>query len=328
MRKLLATLLLTLVIVACGTDGNSFKIDGRLLNLNQGEFYVYSPDGVIEGVDTIFVVAGRFNYKTQCEGSGTLVIVFPNFSEQPVFAQAGRSVKLSGDVSHLRELKVTGTKDNKLMNTFRMETKDASPEETLEIAKRFVEEHASSVVAIYIVNKYFIRTASPDYPTALELLETVLKAQPTNGLLAQNVNRLRNRANMALGESLPKFEAVTVDGDTVSEKNFMKGDAVVYLWASYEYGGCEVQRTLARYTEGVERLGVCVDEWMKDCKKVMERDKIETDVVCDTMGFDSPLVELLSFATIPDNIIVEDGKIVDRGLTAQELRERFKKKEK
>ncbi len=328
MGKLLATLLLTLVIVACGSDGNSFKIDGRLLNLNQGEFYVYSPDGVIEGVDTIFVVAGRFNYKTPCEGSGTLVIVFPNFSEQPVFAQAGKSVKLSGDVSHLRELKVTGTKDNKLMNAFRAETKDASEEETKEIAKRFVQEHANSVVAIYLVNKYFIRAASPDYPTALSLFETIMEAQPKNGLLAQSVNRLRNRANTAMGCSLPKFEAVTVSGDTMTERSLTKGDAVVYLWASYEYGGCEVQRTLARQTEGVDMLGVCVDEWMKDCRKVLDRDKIETAVVCDTMGFASPLVELLSFSTMPDNLILENGKIVARGLTAQEIKERYAKKKK
>ncbi len=328
MRKLFPTLLLTLVFVACGTDGNSFKIDGRLLNMNQGEFYVYSPDGVMEGVDTIFVVAGRFNYKTQCEQSGTLVIVFPNFSEQPVFAQSGKSVKLSGDVSHLKELKVKGTKDNDLMNTFRAETKDLSPEQTLEKAKTFVEQHASSVVAIYIANKYFIRTSSPDYPTALRLLEKVLEAQPTNGLLAQSVNRLRNRANVAKGKQVPKFSTVTVTGDTISDRLFTKGDGVVYLWASYEYSGCEMQRTLERQVEGVSLLGVCVDESMKDCKKVMERDKIESSVVCDTMGFDSPLVELFSFATIPDNLILADGKIVDRGLSAQELRERFPKKKK
>ena len=46
--KTITHALFTLIAVAaiatlasCGTDGNHFKIDGRLLNLNQGEFYVY-----------------------------------------------------------------------------------------------------------------------------------------------------------------------------------------------------------------------------------------------------------------------------------------------
>ena len=39
---------LTLIMVSCGTDSKHFKLEGRLLNLNQGEFYVYSPDGGIE----------------------------------------------------------------------------------------------------------------------------------------------------------------------------------------------------------------------------------------------------------------------------------------
>ena len=30
-----------------------FKIDGRLLHINQGELFVYSPEGVIAGLDTI-----------------------------------------------------------------------------------------------------------------------------------------------------------------------------------------------------------------------------------------------------------------------------------
>ena len=38
---------LTLIMVSCGTDSKHFKLEGRLLNLNQGEFYVYSPDGGI-----------------------------------------------------------------------------------------------------------------------------------------------------------------------------------------------------------------------------------------------------------------------------------------
>ena len=97
MKKFSLLILLTLVLVACGTDGHHFEVEGKLTNLNQGEFYVYSPDNVIEGTDTIKVQGGRFSYEIPCEKEGVLIVVFPNFSEQPIFAQPGTSVDIKGD---------------------------------------------------------------------------------------------------------------------------------------------------------------------------------------------------------------------------------------
>ena len=47
------------------------------------------------------------------------MLVFPNFSEQPIFAKPGETVDIKADTSHLKELEATGTKDNELMNDFR-----------------------------------------------------------------------------------------------------------------------------------------------------------------------------------------------------------------
>lgn len=114
-------------------------MDGRLLNLNQGEFYVYSPDGVFDGIDTIKVEGGRFTFETQCKESGTLVIVFPNFSEVPVFAEPGKSVSVKGDASHLKEIEIEGTKENELMTAFRQQLVKASPPEEMSYAENFVK---------------------------------------------------------------------------------------------------------------------------------------------------------------------------------------------
>ena len=45
MKRIYLLLLLTLILVSCGTDGSHFKIEGRLLNLNQGEFIYTVPMG-------------------------------------------------------------------------------------------------------------------------------------------------------------------------------------------------------------------------------------------------------------------------------------------
>jgi len=92
MKKFSLLILLTLVLVACGTDGHHFEVEGKLTNLNQGEFYVYSPDNVIEGTDTIKVQGGRFSYEIPCEKEGVLIVVFPNFSTARFLWTVGNSM--------------------------------------------------------------------------------------------------------------------------------------------------------------------------------------------------------------------------------------------
>ena len=71
-------LFITLVLTSCGVSGGHFKFEGKFLNMNQGEFYVYSPDGGFEGVDTIKVEGGRFTFETECKEDFTIMLVFPN----------------------------------------------------------------------------------------------------------------------------------------------------------------------------------------------------------------------------------------------------------
>ena len=144
MKKLTSLLLLTLVSVPCGTSSDRFKIEGRFLNLNQGELYVYSNDGGISGVDTIKVNGGRFTYETACTRPSVLMLVFPNFSEQPVFAEPGKSVSISADASHLKQMEVKGTKDNELMTQFRERCLQATPPETKKYAEEFISDKPDS----------------------------------------------------------------------------------------------------------------------------------------------------------------------------------------
>ena len=176
MKHFFYAFIIAMTLASCGTDSRHFKIDGRLLNINQGEFYVYSPDGALPGLDTVKVQAGRFTKEIACDRPTTLMLVFPNFTEQPIFAQPGKTVDVKGDAYHLKELTVEGTKDNKLMNSFRRQTANASPPEALKYARQFILDHPESPVSVWMVRRYFIATPSPDYAAARSLIATMLKA--------------------------------------------------------------------------------------------------------------------------------------------------------
>ena len=83
MKQIVYFILLSLLLVSCGTRSGHFKMEGHLLHMNQGELYVYSPDGAIDGLDTIKIEGGRFTYEIPSQFDATLVIIFPNFSTQP-----------------------------------------------------------------------------------------------------------------------------------------------------------------------------------------------------------------------------------------------------
>ena len=229
MRKTIIATLLALIMVSCGTDKRHFKIDGRLLNLNQGEFYVYSPDGSLGGVDTIKVQAGRFTYKVECQKEMTLMIVFPNFTEQPVFAAPGKSVDIKGDASHLKEMTVKGTKANELMNQLREQIANASPAEIQKYAKQFVEDHPKSIVSMYVVRNFFLQKDNPDFATARLLIDKMIESQPNNNALKTLQQTVRNHTPIAHNGSVPKFAAYDINGKPVNNAMLAKADTAVVL---------------------------------------------------------------------------------------------------
>lgn len=258
------TLVAALVCTSCGTDSRHFRIDGRLLHLNQGEFYVYSPDGTINGLDTIKVQAGRFSYEVACDRPMTLMIVFPNFTEQPVFAQPGKSVDLKGDASHLKEMTVKGTKDNELMNKFREMIHNAAPPEMKKCAQLFVEDHPESRVGAYLVDRYFIHDANPDTKTAVRLVDLMIEKQPENGYLKRQKRQLTASFVATKGADIPNVLGTTVDGKTIGRVQLTKAPVtVVCALATWKYESMSQFRRLAAYAASqqgrVAVVGVSID---------------------------------------------------------------------
>ena len=169
----LASSLLLLLLASCGTDSRHFSLEGRFLKMNQGQFYVYSPDGAISGIDTIKVQGGRFAYEIPCEEEGTIVIVLPNYSEIPVFVKPGENVDLKADASHIKDIDVTGTKDNERMTEWRKNTSSQSPDGLKKQAEQFIRENPSSIISRWLLRKYFIVTAKPDLKKAKELVKLI-----------------------------------------------------------------------------------------------------------------------------------------------------------
>ena len=318
------SLFILLALTSCGVGNGRFKFEGKFLNMNQGEFYVYSPDGGIAGVDTIKVVGGRFTYECECKNPFTLMVVFPNFSEQPIFAESGASVDIKADASHLKELTIEGTKDNELMNKFRKNILNVSPPEEKAKAEQFIKDNMESTVSVFLVKKYFMNTPEPDYAKAYTLIQDLAKAQPKNGQLQKLLQQAKQMKAIGTGTQLPTFTAYDTYGKLVSSADLSSSPvAIITTWASFNYDSQDLLRELKRRMRTAKGklkvMSICIDPSKADCNRNLKRDSITWSNICTGDMLEDKTLQKLGMSTVPDIILLQNGKIIARSLKRQEL---------
>lgn len=325
MKRIVLFLLLVLILISCGTRSGHFKMEGRFLHMNQGELYVYSPDGGIDGLDTIKIEAGRFAYEIPCSKPATLVIIFPNYSVQPIFAESGGSVEVKADASHLKEMEVKGTDDNELMTKFRKQIANSSPPDELKYAIQFIKDHPESTVSVYLLNRYLIQTETPDYKQAANLLKILLKEQPGNVTLGRLQRQISGLGTLKVGDKLPNFTTKDINGKLINNATLANQTIIISTWAAWSYESLDFQRALNDAVKAgkIAALGISVDANPKEVRQVLKNDDITFPNVCDGKMLSTPLLKTFGLTTVPDNIVVRNGKIIERGITANTVRQRY-----
>ena len=328
-RKALPFYLFAFFLLSCGPDKGTFRMEGEFKGFNQGEFYVYSPDGGIRKLDTIGVKGGRFTYQVPIDSTATFVLVFPNYSEIPVLGASGATVEIEGDASHLKEIEVKGTKENEQMTAFRLKVSEMTPPETIKEAASFIKEQPTSLASIYLLNKYFIQTPTADYKQAYELVQAIQKAKPESKRMATLAKQLEGMKAMNSNGTLPKFTGIDIKGKPISSGDLYAKVNVITTWATWNYESQNIQRQLKRLEKekGVSQLkivSVCLDANAKECRKLMDRDSITWSNVCDGRMWETPMLTKLGLTKVPDNIITNSqGKIIAHSLSAHEMNKKI-----
>ena len=317
-----------LILSSCSSDRQTFLLEGTFKGFSQGELYIYGVNGTRK-LDTIGVAKGAFRYEVSLEEPITLALVFPNFSELPVFAEPSTEVEIEGDASHLRETKISGTKVNEAMTSFRLKTSQMTPPEMAQAAESFIKENPTSPISLYLLNKYFTQTPNPDYKKAIALINELRTAQPDEPSLKGLAEKMKGLENLRDGANLPSFIAKDINGKAVKSSDLDAPVNVIYTWAKWNYESVNMQRQLTyflqRYKDKIKALGICVDVDLKGCRQTVEKDSVKWSAVCDRKMWEGPLVQQLGLSYIPDNIIVDNkGKILAHTLKYQELQEKIR----
>ena len=294
--------------------------------MNQGEFYVYSPDGAITGIDTIRVQGGRFAYEIPCEEEGTIVIVLPNYSEIPVFVEPGKSVDMKADASHIKDIEVTGTKVNERMTEWRKNTSSQSPDGLKKQAEVFIKDHPSSIISRWLLRKYFVVTLKPDLKKAKELVKLIEKESDKKSSVMRLAVGLEN-VPLQVGDILPAFNAKDLQGNNVLASQYRVGKSVILVWATWDYEGQNISRRVFRKIEDMKAqgkqvpkvLGISIDASAVDARRSVGSDSTAWSTICDGLMWDSPVVKAIGTTRVPDNFVLENGKVKACHLNTDEL---------
>ena len=321
-----------MLLASCGTDSHHFSLEGRFLKMNQGQFYVYSPDGAISGIDTIMVQGGRFAYEIPCEEEGTIVIVLPNYSEIPVFVEPGKSVDLKADASHIKDIEVTGTDTNDRMTKWRKNTSSQSPDGLMKQAEQFIKDNPSSIISRWLLRKYFIVTAKPNLKKARELVKLMSEKADKDASVVRLSVGLEN-VPLQVGDELPVFTAKDLQGKSVQASQYRLGKTVILVWATWDYEGQSISRRVARKIEEMKSqgkqvpkvLGISIDASAVDAKKTVGSDSTAWSTICDGLMWKSPVVKAIGTTKVPDNFVIENGKVKACHLSNDELLKEIEK---
>ena len=311
-----------LLFPSCDSSNKKFRLEGQFQNLDQGEFYLYNLE--MGTKDTIAVNRGRFDYEISTSDTTILMLLFPNYSEIPIFASPGVKLKMNGDASHLRETEVNGSPDNDEMTAFRLRTNQMTPPETEQAAIQFITDNPASEVSSYLLRRYVLQSLSPDYAKACQLCSLMVKAQPHKLSIMRLNSQLQILKNNTTTGRLPSFTAIDTKGDTIHSRQLNKDANVIFVWAAWNYDSYNVFRrlkTLAKeHGNRLSVLAIDMEASPSESKKILERDSITWPNVCDSLLWQSPIIHSLGVHEIPANILTDKrGNIVGRNLSDDNL---------
>lgn len=324
LKHLCYYIVITLFVASCSGNKQSFTLYGEFKGLSQGEFLCYANSPAWASLDTIKVVDGKFSFSRMLTDTVIVTLQYPNFMQTRIIAMPGEKIKLSGDASNMKKIRVSGDEENDALSEFRIGVSQMSVQEQKAEAEKFIRANPTSWASLVLFEQYFVEVEKPDYAKLDELLTLMTKAIPERTALHVLAGQLSQVSKCRVGKRLPSFETVTLSGEKVNNAKLRGKTVLINFWSTmsseYIYPVSNQRRLLRKFGNRVTQLNICLDIDTTTCCRVLRSDTIKGYNVCDLRSFGSPLVSVFGFRSLPSNILVDStGVIRGRDIPPAEL---------
>ncbi len=206
MKKTLPFIIILLTLLCCSEHPGWVNIRGKFAHLEQGEFFIYSPDGGLDRMDSLHIREGRFNYDFPLsEGRATMRILYPNYSQLAIFVRPGDDIRVEGDAQNLNGVKVSGTEENEVYTRFRLESQGQSTQQIRDLAQSYILEHPTLAMSQHLFREYFLLVDSLDATIVRSVYDSLCRANPGDVLLSRLSSSVRSYGLIAPGKPCPEF---------------------------------------------------------------------------------------------------------------------------
>ena len=167
-----------------------------------------------------------------------------------------------------------------------------------------------------MLRKYFIVTAKPDLKKAKELVKLMGEKNDKEASIVRLSVGLEN-VPLQVGDVLPAFTAKDLQGKDVQASQYRVGKTIILVWATWDYDGISISRRVFRKIEELKSqgkqvpkvLGISIDASAVDAKRTVGNDSTAWSTICDGLMWESPVVKAIGTTKVPDNFVLENGKV-------------------
>lgn len=207
-------------------------------------------------MDTLLVKDDKFSATLTTDTLASTWLQFSDGTEYPLYLDKGDNIKIKGSAAELTSLEITGNVPNEELTAFQKELKGLStPSEKAleEKAEAFINNHPSSLVSIYLLEKYFVQKPQPDFALIKEMTANMTGGLKDRPYVDELLDLIQEEEKISIGKTIPYVNLPNAKGTQISRTSFKDKYLLIHFWASWDPQSMEANAALRRIYKKEEK---------------------------------------------------------------------------
>lgn len=339
------------ILSGCKDNATQVEVKGEIKGMGNDTILLYANDELSDFIDTVYVANDKFSWSMKMDTTLIEAMLVINGQDQyPVYLERGKSLQIKGDVNTPGLFDIKGNDINEEFTALNKTLpQPTTPNDTLTI--RLVEEHIrqnqKSLINIYLLDKYFVQTTSPNLSKIKELIGLMDGSLQDKPYIEKLTKLIEESESSEVNKTAPLFTLTNPEGKRISRSDFRDRYMVLTFWASWcdscrSYNNelkkiyktyppkSQKERDREKEKEKKDRtykispelaiVGISLDMDKKEWKETIKQDTLKWEQLNDFLGWNSTVIKQYAIKEIPYNILIDSkGKIIARGINGEEL---------